>query len=413
MFSLRGKLSCQISLSILIALLGLILHLRLNTSIHSFVIMAVITFLGTLSILAYYSLYNERQVHQGHIRAMRVLLQQNPPLSQTVDYSREALLVLDAKYRVIDMSPQVSKLLEIPESTLFGKPILKFLQIPNLNSSSNYALKGNLTWEKPSGELIYLDYCIRSLLDRGSHSGRLLILTDVSEEKRHYEAYLQAAKFSAVGQVAAGLAHEIRNPLTTIKGFMQLIGPEQFPSKYKPYHQLILDEIQTTDELLKNFLLLTNPTAPDFRPLTPEQLVHSVAQILQPTCLMKEVTLQVSVIPPLRPILGDEEQLIQVLLAVIQNAIDASQINDQIQISLEEHQEDLHIKVRDFGKGIPKDIRPHIYDPFFTTRKEGTGLGLTIAQRILLAHHGEVTIMDSEPSSGTIVLLRIPVIRVA
>lgn len=411
MFSLQGKLPYQIFLSLLIALLGLFLHLTLNTSIHSFVIITIITFLGTLSILAFYSIYTERQVHQGHIRAMRVLLQQNPPLSQTVDYSREALLVLDAKHRVIDMSPQVSKLLAIPESTLYGKPILKFLQLPDLNTCSNNALRGNLTWEKPSGELVYLDYCVRSLLDRGSRSGRLLILTDVSEEKRHYEAYLQAAKFSAVGQVAAGLAHEMRNPLTTIKGFMQLIGPEQFPSKYKSYHQLILDEIQTTDELLKNFLLLTNPTAPHFRPLAPEQLVHSVAQILHPTCLMNEVTLRVSTPHPLRPILGDEEQLIQVLLAIIQNAIDASQANNQIQISLEENQNDLHIKITDFGKGIPKDIRPYIFDPFFTTRKEGTGLGLTIAQRILLAHHGEIDLADSEHTSGTIVHLRIPVIH--
>lgn len=413
MFLLQGKFISRILLSILITLLGLILHLTLSTSSHDFVVIGVITFLGTSSVLAYYSLYTERQVNQGHIRAMRVLLQQNPPLSQTVDYSREALIVLDATYHVADMSPQVSKLLEVTESTLMGKPIVKFFQIPNLKSSSNNALRGDLTWEKLNGELVYLDYCIRPLLDQGSRSGRLLILTDVSEEKRHYEAYLRAAKFSAVGQVAAGLAHEIRNPLTTIKGFMQLIGPEQFPCKYKPYHQLILDEIETTDELLKNFLLLTNPTAPHFRPLSPEQLVHSVAQILHPTCMMNEVTLQVSTPHPLRPILGDEEQLIQVLLAVIQNAIDASQINDQIQISLEENQDDLHIKVTDFGKGIPKDIRPYIFDPFFTTRKEGTGLGLTIAQRILLAHHGEIALMDSEHTSGTSVYLRIPVLRVA
>ena len=413
MVSLREKVSNRICVAILLTLLALLLHLGFSETSHLFVIIAVITFLGTWSILTYFTLNKERQLHQGHIRAMRVLLQQNPPLSQTVDYSRDALIVLDAHYRVIDMSPHVSEILGIPESKIIGKSIYTTLHIPNIEFSLKDTLKGELTWEKPDAKSIYLDYRIRPLLDQGCRSGLLLILTDISEEKRRSEAYLQAAKFSAVGQVAAGLAHEIRNPLTTIKGFMQLIGSEQFPPAFRPYHQLILEEIQTTDELLKHFLLLTNPTAPHFQPLIAEKLVHSVVQILHPTCSMKEVAIHVSVNPPIRPILGDEEQLIQVLLAVTQNAIDASQVNDPIHILLDEHQDHLQIKVIDFGDGISKDIRPHIFDPFFTTRKEGTGLGLTIAQRILLAHHGELVLMEPEVSSGTVVLLRIPVIQEA
>lgn len=405
----RGKVPTQILLSTFITLLALILHLNLRTSSHDNVIVAVTTFLGSWSLLSYYTLRKERQVHQGHIRAMRVLLQQNPPLNQTVDYSRDALLVIDTHLKVIDVSPHVCEILGMPESSLLGKPLQDYFQIPNLSSSSG-TLNGELTWKKTDGKMIYLDYRIRSLLDHGSRSGRLLILTDISNEKRRDEAYLQAAKFSAVGQVAAGLAHELRNPLTTIKGFIQLIGSEQFPPAYRPYHQLILDEIQTTDELLRNFLLLTNPTAPHFRSLNPEELVHSVVQILHPTCLMKEVTLHVSATPPISPILGDEEQLIQVLLAVTQNAIEASPAKGQIHISLDEHLDYLQVKVIDFGDGIPTDIRPYILDPFFTTRKDGTGLGLTIAQRILLAHHGELVFIDSEPS-GTAVLLSIPLIR--
>lgn len=409
MILLRGKVSTQILLSTFIALLALILHLNFSTSSQGVLIVSVVTFLGSWSVLSYYTLRKERQVHQGHIRAMRVLLQQNPPSSQTVDYSRDALLVIDTHNKVIDVSPHVSEILGIPESSLLGKPLKNHLQIPNLNSSSGDTLKGDLTWRNPDGKVIYLDYCIRSLLDHGSRSGRLLILTDISKDKRRDEAYLQAAKFSAVGQVAAGLAHEIRNPLTTIKGFIQLIGSEQFPPAYRAYHQLILDEIQTTDELLKNFLLLTNPTAPHFRSLDPEELVHSVVQILHPTCLMKEVTLRVSATPSIRPILGDEEQLIQVLFAVTQNAIEASPAKGQIHISLYEYLDYLQIKIIDFGDGIPKDIRPHIFDPFFTTRKDGTGLGLTIAQRILLAHHGDLVFTDSD-CSGTAVLLSIPLI---
>ncbi|GBG57534.1 PAS domain-containing sensor histidine kinase [Sporomusaceae bacterium FL31] len=191
---------------------------------------------------------------------------------------------------------------------------------------------------------------------------------------------------------------------------MQLIGAEQFPPQFRQYHQLILEEIDTTDKLLKNFLLITNPTAPQFQPLNSENLIHSAVQILYPSSLMNEVNLTVTVNSPVHPILGDEEQLLKALLAVIQNSIDASPINGQINIFLGEYQDDLEIKIVDYGTGIPEDIREQIFDPFFTTRNEGTGLGLTIARRILLAHHGELVI-DSESAFGTTVLLRIPILK--
>lgn len=234
MISVRGKVSPPVLLSTVITLLSLILHLNFSTFSHDSLIITVATFLGTWSLLTYYTLNKERQVHQGHIRAMRVLLQQSPPLSQTVDYSRDALLVIDTNYKVIDVSPHVSKILGMPESTLLGKNLQNFLNIPNLKAPSGETLKGELTWEKPDGVMIHLDYCIRSLLDHGSHSGHILILTDISKEKRRNNAYLQAAKFSAVGQVAAGLAHEIRNPLTTIKGFIQLIDQSNFRPLIEP-----------------------------------------------------------------------------------------------------------------------------------------------------------------------------------
>lgn len=393
-----------LSLSITTGCLALLYFFSSNY----FALIAVIIILGLWSTVSYHTLRKERLLHQGHIRAMRVMLQQDPPLSQTVDYSRDSLIVLDSQYNILDISPYASQILGTHQTSLLGNPIDNYLQIPNIKSPSRENHKGELPWKKATGEIIHLQYCIRPLLDQGSPSGLLIILYDISEEKRRYEAYLQAAKFSVVGQVAAGLAHELRNPLTTIKGFMQLIGAEHFPPQFRPYHQLILDEIQTTDTLLSNFLLLTNPTAPQLQLLNPEKLVNSAVQILLPSSLMNEVTLNVTVNSPVSAILGDEEQLLRALLAVIQNSIDASPRNGQILIFLGDRQEHFEIKVIDHGTGIPNDIRKNIFDPFFTTRNEGTGLGLTIAQRILLAHHGELVI-DSDTTPGTTVLLRIPI----
>jgi PAS domain S-box-containing protein len=409
MLSMRGQGSEKFYLMVFFVP-GYLALLYFSISTKNLTFISMISALGILGLIFYHKLSREKLIHQSYIRAMRVLLQQNPPLSQTVDYSRDALIVLDAQYRIINVSPIATQILGTPELELLGNSIETFLQIPNLKSPSRDHHKGEVTLRKTDGGIIHLEYCLRPLLDKGSPSGLLLIFSDISAEKKRFEAYLQATKFSVVGQVAAGLAHELRNPLTTIKGFMQLIGAEQFPPQFRQYHQLILEEIDTTDKLLKNFLLITNPTAPQFQPLNSENLIHSAVQILYPSSLMNEVNLTVTVNSPVHPILGDEEQLLKALLAVIQNSIDASPINGQINIFLGEYQDDLEIKIVDYGTGIPEDIREQIFDPFFTTRNEGTGLGLTIARRILLAHHGELVI-DSESASGTTVLLRIPILK--
>lgn len=408
MLILWKHISRKISLQLIILSEAVTLFLLLY--FRHYTMSIVIAFLGGWVIFSYFKLNQERMLHQGHIRAMRILLQQNPPLSQTVDYSRDAIIVLDSQNQILDVSPQVPKIFGIDETVMIGKVINNYLQIPPINSIDSDNPKGEISLKTDHGQVIHLEYRIRPLLDQGSHSGHLLFLSDISEEKRRYEAYLQASKFSVIGQVAAGLAHELRNPLTTIKGFLQLIGPEQFPPSFRPYHKLILDEVETSNELLKNFLLLTNPTAPHFRTLNPEDLVHSAVQILQPTSLMHEVSLHVALNCPLKSILGDEEQLLQALLAVIQNAIDASATNGQIQIKLKVHKDFLQIEVVDFGPGVPENIRKQIFDPFFTTRNERTGLGLTIAQRILFAHHGELLLSPCDQHIGTVVRMRIPTI---
>ncbi|HVJ49497.1 two-component system sensor histidine kinase NtrB [Desulfitobacterium sp.] len=339
---------------------------------------------------------------------MKVLLHQNPPLIQTVDYSRAPLLVLDRDHLIIDASPEVQKLLKLSESSLLNRSIFSVLPLPEAELKVWESFKGEITYYSKDQETIYLNYFIHPILDRGQRTGRLITFSDVSEEKKRDEAYLQAAKYSVVRQVGAGLAHELRNPLTTIKGFMQLIGPNQFPEKLRPYHQLILDEIKTTDELIHNFLLLTNPSAPQFKTVEPEDLIRNVMQILQPSLLINGLTIQLSIVNPIVPILGDEEQLLQALLSIIQNAIDASPVESEIRITLSGQENVLELSVEDQGKGIPKNMRDRVFDPFFTTRKDGSGLGLTIAKRIILAHHGELKFMDPPQAKGTFILLRLP-----
>lgn len=369
----------------------------------------------TFSYLLFRTLYQERLIYQGHARTLRVLLEHDSLLMQAVDHSLDSVLVLDRHHKIMYISPIAEKLLNIPEASFLGKSVFTLLALPKEDLDLWGRFTGELsnvyTCQKNNSkknEGIHLRYIIRPLIDQGERTGRIITLFDITQEKKRDEAYIQAAKYSVIRQVASGLAHELRNPLTTVKGFMQLIGPEQFPERFRPYYQLILDEIQTTDKLIRNFLLLTNPTAPQFTIIEAESLVRRVIHILKPTLSMREVTVYFSVEQPIAPILGDEEQLSQALLSIIQNAVENSPPHGEIKISLAGNKNGIELSFEDDGKGIPVNVRNKVFDPFFTTKKDGCGLGLTIAQRIVLAHHGELSIHDSAQKSGTVILVRIP-----
>ena len=347
----------------------------------------------------------ERLLHQCHIKAMRVLLRQDPPLIQTVDYTREAVILLDNTGSVIESNPQATLLLSLSESFLIGQPISEILGILHSSQPAHTPEEGEFIW-KTQKDIKHLRFRTRPLLDYDIPSGTLLTIRDISEEKKSSEAYLQAAKLSIIGQVSAGLAHEIRNPLTTIKGFMQLITPEQWPEPFRLYQQLMLDEIYSIEQMLNKFVLVTSPSAPQMEPVNMTETIQALTQMIQPICLMQGVSLVLELSAHSVYVLGDHEQLSQALLSLLNNAFEASPKGEQVIIRITEHESHVRISVIDNGPGIPENLRHRVLDPFFSTQDKGTGLGLTIAQQIILAHHGKLHF--SEPSCGTEVLIDLP-----
>lgn len=346
--------------------------------------------------------------HSRELRTLRILMNQKSSLYKTVDFSSEAILILDLRGRIIEANNATYKLLQIEKP--FGKGVLAAelfnLTPQTFSQPENYV--GEFSWLIQPAETLAIKFRIRPLVDRGLPSGFLLILSDISEEKKRFETYLQAAKFSVIGQVSAGLAHELRNPLTTIKGFMQLITPEQWPIHFRPYHQLILDEINFTNQILNNFLLLTNPSAPHLNPLDLEHLTLSAIQILQPTGIMNDVSFKIEFGHTNPRIMGDQEQLLHALLSILQNAVEAAPPKTDILITSYQEKERINLTIEDYGQGIPEALKSRVFDPFFTTRKDGTGLGLTIAQQIIIAHHGELHLTTPLTHQGTKVILCFP-----
>lgn len=370
-------------------------------------------FLFLLFLLGMVFFYDKQQLQkqlrkQRHLKAMRLMLRRNNSLIHTVDYSCEAVIILDNTGEIIESNPQSSQLLSLAESCLIGQPISKAIGIlPNYDPTHS-PQNGEFIWETPEKIVKYIKFRRRPLLDDDIPSGMLLTLFDISELKRSLEANVECAKYAIINEISAGLAHEIRNPLTTIKGFMQLITPEQWPESFRPYQQIILDEIQSIDQVLSKFVMSTSPCAPQMQQLNLIETIQATTQLIQPFEIRQDVTLNLEIPSPSVYVMGDHEQLLQALLSLINNAIEASPKGGNVVIRLTESESHARISVIDDGPGIPKNLHQRVLDPFFTTQEDGTGLGLTIAQQIILAHHGKLHFSESIRPGGTEAMIDLP-----
>lgn len=239
---------------------------------------------------------------------------------------------------------------------------------------------------------------------RNKTVGALAIYRDITARK-HQERYVrQAEKFAALGQMAAGLAHEIRNPLTTVKGFLQLIRP--YNSKFEEYVDLMLDEVNRTNRLVSDFILLANPAAPMFTPHHLDEIIQTQNHLLQEKLKNRHIFLDCQV-PPLPQAFLDREQIEHLLGCLIDNAVEAMPEGGTLGICAKTLQNSLQIEVRDTGSGIPEDIICKVFDPFFSTKDTGSGLGLSISYHIVKNHRGTIDVY-SNLGLGTTVTVTLP-----
>jgi PAS domain S-box-containing protein len=234
----------------------------------------------------------------------------------------------------------------------------------------------------------------------------LSVLRDLTERKNTEERFVKSEKLSAIGQLAAGVAHEIRNPLTALKGFTQLLQRD-LGDKYH-YLSIMQSEIERINEIVNEFMSLSKPHLVQFSSGNIRTILHGVVSILETLAILKNIIILLDDSDLYAIIHCDENQLKQVFINIITNAMDAMPQGGQIYISIQLINADqLLIRFQDQGHGIPEDIISKIGEPFFTTKDSGTGLGLMICHRIIEAHHGKILI-TSEVNIGTTVDILLP-----
>lgn len=223
-----------------------------------------------------------------------------------------------------------------------------------------------------------------------------------------FEHLSRAGRLAAVGQLAASLAHEIRNPLASIEGAVDIIERSRNPERRTEVLAIVKKEILRLKDLLTNLLNFARPRPPEIRRVKINELIESVVELTAHDAEKRGVELSTHVSSPLPAAECDGEQIRQVLLNLTLNALEASDAGGgKVVLSARNQDNNLLIEVADEGRGIAEADLEKIFDPFYTTKEDGTGLGLAISSQILIQHSGTITVKRN-PVRGLTFTLVLP-----
>jgi len=256
-------------------------------------------------------------------------------------------------------------------------------------------------------------------LENASHPEELIpLINTIKEQNEELErAYKEREKiiynlekinrFNIVGEMAASVAHEIRNPMTSVQGFLQL-AKKKSDIKVSSYIDIALEELTHANEIIGEFLSLAKNRYVEKSPQNLNSLLGRIESIIYSDCIKKDICLEMQLNEEIPLIFASYKEIHQLILNLVRNALDAMDKKGTLTIETDYNHTFVMLKVRDTGNGIPVELIEQIFEPFYTTKDTGTGLGLLICQSIVDHHQGRIAV-ESEIGKGTLFTIFFPI----
>ncbi len=245
--------------------------------------------------------------------------------------------------------------------------------------------------------------------EKNESIGRIFYFIDISDTEELEKRMHQSEKLALVGEVAAGAAHEIRNPLAVIHGFISLMNQSLSDEEKKRFYlPLLMKELERINYIIEEMLLLSKPGTPVMKKVSMQDIINELLPLITHSSKFTEkdkLIFDVKLQPYILKV--DEKQIKQVLHNLIRNSMEAMDGEGVITIYSQVHEDSYCLYIEDTGKGIPLHMQQSLYQPFSTSKDSGTGLGLPIAQRILESHGGQIKLLSTS-SRGTVFVIKFP-----
>ncbi len=367
-------------------------------------VMAVIMLLAGLSGILLLFIIQAFQITRKSLTRVRALS------NHVLENMPVGLLALDPHYRLVTCNRHADRLLQLTACNALAQPAVDTLppdlwrQIEQVDDRHPLITR-EINCRLPDDSVIPLEISIGRMLDEQQQSlGIVLLFKDLREIKALREAVARSRHLASLGRMAAGVAHEIRNPLSSIKGLATF-----FKQRYRdvPDDQqtatLMIQEVERLNRVVSQLLEFARPIKPIKQLTVLNELIADSLQLISAQAQQQQVEIIAQL--PAKPVTlrVDPDSINQLLLNLFLNAMQAMENGGQLTVGLDVDPatQQVCIHVRDTGKGIAEADLPRIFDPYFTTRNQGTGLGLAIVHNIVEAHNGSIRI-ESQPAAGTL-----------
>ncbi|WAH37844.1 ATP-binding protein [Alicyclobacillus dauci] len=350
-------------------------------------------------------------------RALEAVTDSQELFESVFNHTTDPMVVFDLNACIKRFNPAFAKMYGYSQAELNGS-IIPIIPKDHVDTAFRYfdmVKSGQAPYVEFTGPRIRKDGSVLEAMIKfsplrnafGKVIGVSSIVKDITEIRKAQERQVHSEKLVAVGELAAGIAHEIRNPLTAIKGFVQIL-PSSPPEKQIMYSKLINGELNRVENIVNELLVLAKPNVKQYKPANLQASLVEVVYLLEAQANLQNVKLVTQFEEDVPEIVCNENQLKQVFINLTKNAIEATPLGGTLTIQLCTLVDSVEIQFRDTGEGIPPDKLKQLGNPFFTTKESGTGLGLLVSKRIIENHQGSFYI-DSQVGTGTTVRIVLPI----
>ncbi|GAA4715099.1 PAS domain-containing sensor histidine kinase [Brevibacillus fulvus] len=333
------------------------------------------------------------------------------------EHSRDIICLVDEHGLISYLSPSVLTEWGFPDEHFIGKHFLEhvhpddycYAQAMFRQLFADQKLtRFEVRYAQPQGEWIPFEIKASPIVTAaGAIEKVVCVISNISERKRTEVIMQETEKLSVIGELAAGIAHEIRNPLTSLKGFVQLLRNNM--SQYQHYFEIMEAELNRINYIVSELLVLSKPQVLHFKKRNVAEIMDSVIFLLKTQAILKSVEIIAQFPNNLPELECEENQIKQVFINLLKNAIEASPYGGQIFIQASLLGSDaVRIRFIDQGSGIPEEQIARLGEPFYTTKEKGTGLGLMVSNKIVQDHQGSLKI-SSRLNVGTTVEVILPI----
>jgi len=379
---------------------------RLSDMKHSVVMGIVLLLIGFAGVVLLFMAqsYRSTKASLSRIKAFSDHLVENMPIG---------LIALDNNRRIALLNHVAGSTLSISLPDISGKeaedilPPALWKLISGLKDQEG-VIETEIECILKDGKVVPLEVSATELKDeKGNFLGYIILFKDLSEVRSLRREVARSQRLASLGSLAAGVAHEIRNPLSSIKGFAVYFRERQEKEEDKQIAGVMIQEVDRLNRVVSQLVELARPVSVSKKPVSLRTVIENSLKLLERDASEKKIEIKTIFMPEDLQIAIDGDRINQVLLNLYLNAIESMEKDGRLTVSLSEGEGGAVIKVSDTGSGVGEKDLPHVFDPYFTTKTTGTGLGLAIVHNIIEAHDGKITV-ESRPGEGTTFTLFLP-----